>query len=164
MFEHKKRKTLKMITVVAGAGAAAANSTTLSAYNMLQSDTQLSSNKAPSQFHIAVNLSSRTKEFEVIIRNTGAATTTITQMTPSYTITQYGQINFSSLFSNGELTLQPGQSVAVPLETNRTSRAASHNRYNHDRSIISTLKKAMTITTRESGFAPLTFSQRDILA
>lgn len=139
MIDRTKRKTLKSIGTIA-AGSAAAVSTGAFAGALLDME---SSAEESVQLRVHTRISVKTNDIEVVLTNAGVDTAYITELTPAETVTKRGRFNFAALTNHGELRIEAGQSVSVPMTphpvvidaSDATSRSAS---------LTEALKKSMT--------------------
>lgn len=158
MIDKAKRNIIKALTVAAGAGVtlAAGSGHTASGFILSGSSAALGGDNPLADITVSSRISSVTNDIEVVIKNTGASSATITQMTPSYTVTHRGQFDFSKLLDGGELNLTPGQSVSVPLEQRRAVGQSAP--------LMESLRKSMSIVTEGQSFAKVNIVDTAMLA
>lgn len=154
MIDRARRKTLKALTLTAGAGAALATGTA-----GLASAAGVSVNSAASQWpelasiDVVSRVSVLNNDLEIALTNTGSQTVRISQMTPSVTVVPRGEFDFARLLKKGPLTLQPGESVVVPLQHRRPATPAAAYR---GESLAAALRKSVSIVTDDDAFASVT--------
>jgi len=146
MIDHSKRNTVKFVAATGVGTAAIAASQGLLAYDIAGANAGAASS-APLldepliDIQITVRLNSVTHDLEVLITNTSASTTTITNMTPAEIHTARGRFDFSALLEAGDVRLAPGQSVSVPIR---------HHTVVLDGSSITERAKALTQSLRNN--------------
>lgn len=77
-----------------------------------------SANQKPldvADIRVETTVSSNSNDIEVVISNEGSRTARIIQLEPALSMTARGVFNFSRLLEEGQLTLEPGQSVRVSM-------------------------------------------------
>lgn len=117
MIDYAKRKTLKIIgTVSTTAAAMTAANSGLAKTVMFSDQSDLAAELPLADISVSARVSTATNDLEVVLTNTGNAATTITQVTPREMLVNRGRFDFSRLLQSGDLSLQPGQSVVVPME------------------------------------------------
>jgi len=118
MIDQSKRKTLRNVASI-GIGGAALGVTgqSLAAIGQLANHRKsiASAQGELAEIEILTRLSSTTNELEIVLTNTGSEASTITDMTPAQINTVRGKFDFNSLFKDGALKLNAGQSVVVPM-------------------------------------------------
>ena len=125
--DHSKRRTLKKVAGL-GAGSAALSVSSgvfAGVFAGTTLDAQLSADYADTfdgstidlaDIEIRTRVSSITNDIEVVLKNTGAAKATITDMTPAEIHTARGKFDFNALFKDGALDIESGESITVPLQ------------------------------------------------
>lgn len=150
MIDKVKRKTIKSLAVSVGvATGLASGSSSAFASRILQTESQEGVDQPLADIQVSSRVSSATNDLEVVITNAGENPTTVTQMTPAYTVTHRGQFDFTRLFDDGVLNLQPGQSVSVPLERHAVSRAGN------SAPLTQSLRQSMSMITEGESFAKI---------
>ncbi len=123
MIDLAKRKTLKSISAV-GIGTATVSLGGLAiATHSLSADTSIET-KTVDELTLQVSHSWSGNDIEMQIQNNTAATTHITQISPSRISTQMGELDFDKLMGKGPIRLAPNESVKISLDT--ANAAASH--------------------------------------
>ncbi len=160
MIDKAKRKTLKVLSLSAGAAAAAGSAMAMSTRVLAQYDTQaagqaaaaLQVDKPLANITLSRRVSVTNNDVEIVLTNSGHDATTITHITPAVTRVARGEFNFSSLLSQGPLTLRAGESVSVPLKRKAVKLwSASSN--GATTPLSAGLRKSMSIVTEGSAFA-----------
>ena len=122
--DHSKRKTLKKITGISAGTIALTGSSALMAGFVNQASLadarRISLADDPTHdladIELRTSVSAVTNDIEVVIKNTGQQTATITDMTPAEIHTARGKFDFNALFKGGSLVLESGEYVSVPLQ------------------------------------------------
>ncbi len=149
-----KRKSLKQIAgvVVAGTGfSLAKNTLAANEYGLELHDSEAESSL--SSLHVYTRVSSSTNDIEVVIANTGKDTARITQMTPSQTSTARGVFDFAQLMDKGDLVLEPGQSVSVPMTKHPVTVGRPVSVEKHASSLINSIRSSFSVITDNAAFA-----------
>lgn len=150
----KKRKSLKRIAgvVVAGSGfSLAKNTLAAEQYSLGVSDSEAEASL--SSLHVYTRVSSSTNDIEVVIANMGKDTARITQMTPSQTRTARGVFNFAQLMDNGDLVLEAGQAVSVPMTKNPLLVGTPVSVKKHASSLTNSIRSSFSVITDNAAFA-----------
>jgi len=155
MIDKVKRNTLKRISMSAAAVAAAGVSgQSLASLNHLSGSPSPDVNALPlADIQIHTRVSAVTNDLEVLVTNTGSSSTTITQLTPSVTVTKRGKFNFSQLLKNGNLTLAPGQSMSVPMTPHAVSVSSLETMNGQSQSLSEALRRSFSVVTENDAFA-----------
>ena len=140
MIDRTKRKTLKSIGTIAAGSAAAAVSSGAFAGALLDMEP---SSEASAQLRVHTRVSVKTNDIEVVLTNVGEDTALITELTPAETVTKRGRFNFTALTTHGNLRLEAGQSVSVPMTPHPVVIDAS-DATTRSASLTDALKKSMT--------------------
>ncbi len=140
MIDQKKRRTLKSIGAITAGSAAAVVSTGAFADAL---GNMASSGEGSVQLRVHSRVSVKTNDIEVVLTNVGKDTALITELTPSETITKRGRFNFAELTKYGDLRIEAGQSVSVPMTPHPVVIDAS-DVATRSGSLIDALKKSMT--------------------
>ncbi len=149
-----KRKSLKRIAgvVVAGSGISLAqNSLATNSYNVKFNNSE--NEDSLSSLHVYTRVSASTNDIEVVIANTGKESARITQMTPSQTSTARGVFNFAQLMEQGDLVLEAGQSVSVPMTKHPVVVGTPVNAAKHASSLTQSLRSSFSVITDNDAFA-----------
>ena len=149
-----KRKSLKRIAgvVVAGSGfSLAQKSLATNQYNVNFSDAECEASF--SSLHVYTRVSSSTNDIEVVIANTGNESARITQMTPSQTSTARGVFNFAQLMEQGDLVIEAGQSVSVPMRKNSVVVGTPVSAAKHASSLTHSIRSSFSVITDNDTFA-----------
>ena len=144
MIDQKKRKTLKNISAIAAGSAAAAVSNGVFAGAL--GDVK-STSEGSVQLRVHSRVSVKTNDVEVVLTNVGEDTAFISELTPAETVTKRGRFNFAGLMTQGDLRLEAGQSVSVPMIPHPVVIDAS-DAATRSGSLIEALKKSMTAQSR----------------
>lgn len=149
-----KRKSLKRIAgvVVAGTGfGLAKNTLATNQYNLELNDSDIEASL--SSLQVFTRISSSTNDVEIVISNKGKNAARITQMTPSQTNSARGVFNFSQLLDNGDLVLEAGQSVSVPMTKHPAIAGTPLSVANHASSLTNSLRSSFSVITDNAAFA-----------
>lgn len=161
MIDKVKRTTLKRIGLTAAtvaAGGIASHSMANPANGWAKSQT-MGETLPLADIHVSTRVSSITNDLEVLIKNVGDTNTTITQMTPSVTVTKRGQFDFGQLFNEGDVFLSPGQSVSVPMQRHAVSVNATDTATGQARSLTDALRRSFSVVTDNDAFAKVEVSE-----
>ena len=128
--DHSKRQTLKRLSGI-GAGSFAFASTSSALAGFIDSSSRASnatdasiieeSADDLSDIEVRTAVSPVTNDIEVVIKNTGQNRTTITDMTPAEIHTARGTFDFDALLKDGDLIIESGEYVSVPLQHHKVS-------------------------------------------
>lgn len=154
MIDKAKRATLKSAALGASSVILGLSSTTSAAhYPSEMHDSSLALDAEPARFKVYTRISSKSNDVEVVIKNVGSDRSTITQITPSETVTERGRFDFSALLADGDLVLETGEHVTVPLIPNTvvadSATAAKHRAHSLDKA----LRASLSIVTEHQAFA-----------
>jgi len=121
MVDKAKRNTLKNVAGIGvGAVTAAVAPHAIAKLNATPNNAEslqaLAQGSELADIQVSSRISSITNDLEVVLTNTGAAPTTVTDMTPSEIKTVRGRFDFNALFTNGDVNLAVGESVTVPMQ------------------------------------------------
>ena len=140
MIDQKKRKTLKNIGAIAAGSAAAAVSSGAFADALVNVK---SANESSVKLRVHSRVSVKTNDVEVVLTNVGEDTALISELTPAEPVTKRGRFNFAGLMTQGDLRIEAGQSVSVPMTPHPVVIDAS-DAATRSSSLIEALKKSMT--------------------
>lgn len=156
--DHLKRRTIKQIaglavstTCAATAGVSSANE--VAAFGTIAE--QISHEGAElSTIDVYTRVSSTSNDIEVVIANSGIHPARITQLTPSHTVTNRGTFDFTRLMRNGDLTLAPGESAAVPITPHPFDVTnVSTNTQQRSETLSRTLRSSFSVVVDNDAFA-----------
>ena len=140
MIDQKKRETLKNIGAIAAGSATAAVSSGAFAGALGEVN---SSSESSVQLRVHSRVSVKTNDVEVVLTNVGEDTAFISELTPSETVTKRGRFDFAGLMKQGDLRIEAGQSVSVPMIPHPVVIDAS-DAATRSGSLIEARKKSMT--------------------
>lgn len=145
-----RRQALKGIAAatVASTGLGITGNTIAALPEQLKGD----GNSELANIEVHTRLSAATNDVEVVVTNVGDQTARITQMTPSQTNTKRGVFHFSKLMDNGELVLEAGQSVSVPMTPHTVVLDATSNTTRAN-SLSAALRSSFSVITENASFA-----------
>jgi len=106
MIDHKKRSTLKILTVTTGALSVAG--TSLAA--VLSTEKNTPNNANATGIQVSTRLSVLRNDIEVVLANTTNQPITLTEIVPGSTRVARGEFNFSQLFEEGPVVIDAGKS------------------------------------------------------
>lgn len=155
MLDKGKRTTLKSLSLAVFTGlfgtsqAAVDSNGTISSWKRRVSSTE----DSLSYFKVFTQVSSVNNDIEVVIMNVGNKAATITQLTPSETVTKRGRFDFSALMSKGALTLAAGESVTVSMTPHPVVLDASSSAGQRAQSLGQALRSSLSIVTDNDSFA-----------
>ena len=161
-----RRLTLKIGALSAGAGLTGITAFTGSAHAVPCGDDhyQAKSTELQAQstglgeFSLHVTHSWAQNDIAVVLTNNGSETRSITAVTPLRLSLARGSLDFGKLIKNGPLSLEPGETVEIPLEhkqANVASNTATGYGY-FDRSLQQQLKQQVSIVTEDQSVALIT--------
>jgi len=150
MIDRSKRKTLKNIGSIAASGVAAAVSANSFASTAVEVNNEAAfSNTDMAQIRVHTRVSVETNDIEVILTNNSDVTAHITELTPAETVTKRGRFNFAELMKQGELRIEAGESVSVPMTPHPVVIDAS-DVARRSASLNEALKKSMTARSHDN--------------
>ncbi len=160
MIDKVKRNTLKRIglTTATVAAGAVGSHTFANASSYFANDRVLNDAQALADIHVSTRVSSITNDLEVLIKNVGPDSTTITQMTPSVTLTKRGQFDFGQLLQDGDIVLSPGQSLSVPMKPHAVAVNAADSATGQARTLSDALRRSFSVITDNDAFAKVEVS------
>lgn len=160
MIDKVKRNTLKRIglTTATVAAGAVGSHTFANASSFFANESPLSDAQSLADIHVSTRVSSLTNDLEVLIKNVGTESTTITQMTPSVTITKRGQFDFGQLLQDGDIVLSPGQSLSVPMKPHAVAVNATDTASGQARTLSDALRRSFSVITDNDAFAKVEIS------
>jgi len=160
-----RRLTLKIGALSAGAGltglTALGGSGSAHAVpcgdNHYQAKTTESKEQSPDlgEFSLHVTHSWAQNDIAVVLTNNGSETRSITAITPLKLSLARGSLDFGKLIQDGPLSLEPGETVEIPLE-HKQANAASNTATGYgyfDRSLQLQLRKQVSIVTEGQSVA-----------
>lgn len=160
MIDKVKRNTLKrigMTTAAVAAGAISSHTFANTSHNFTNDGT-LRDVSSLADIQVSTRVSSITNDLEVLIKNVGPDSTTITQMTPSVTVTKRGQFDFGQLLKDGDIVLSPGQSLSVPMKPHAVAVDASDSSTGQARTLSDALRRSFSVITDNDAFAKVEIS------
>ena len=160
MIDKVKRNTLKRIglTTAAVAAGTVGTHTFATTSDNFASGSTLNNVQPLADIHVSTRVSSITNDLEVLIKNIGPDSTTITQMTPSVTVTKRGQFDFGQLLQNGDIVLAPGQTLSVPMKPHAVAVNASDSSTGQARTLSDALRRSFSVITDNDAFAKVEIS------
>ncbi|MBX2880003.1 MAG: hypothetical protein KTR32_08730 [Granulosicoccus sp.] len=158
MIDSQKRQTLKalatsLLALTASSAAYTAEHSNLNVES--PHDRELEDHLA--RISVKTQVNSSVQDVEVLIRNEGDRVAHISHMTPSQTVTRRGTFDFSKLFDNGDLVLQPGQTVSVSMTPKAVVLDSSTTAIERARSVGIALRKSFSVITDSQAFARVEF-------
>ena len=157
MIDKLKRQSLKRI----GMGAVAASAAGIAGHSMASMNTSsvVPATGSPpiADIQVSTRVSAVTNDLEVVVTNVGNRSTTITQLTPSVTVTNRGQFDFSQLFKDGDIALIPGDSVSVPMRAHAVQISALDTDKQRQ-SLSEALRRSFSVVTENELNARVTFT------
>ncbi|MFK8076453.1 MAG: hypothetical protein AB8B84_07695 [Granulosicoccus sp.] len=155
MIDQVKRNTLKRIglTTATVAAGAVGSHTFANASSYLANDRSLSDVQSLADIRVSTRVSSVTNDLEVLIKNIGPESATITQLTPSVTLTKRGQFDFGQLLRDGDVVLAPGQSLSVPMKPHAVAFNAADSASGQARTLTDALRRSFSVITDNEAFA-----------
>lgn len=155
MIDEVKRTTLKRIGLSAASVAAAGLTTRALADSGVElvSDAPLNQSLPLADIQVSTRVSAITNDLEVLVKNVGQSSTTITQMTPSVTVTKRGYFDFGALLEDGDIALSPGQYVSVPIQAHPVSVNATDTATGQARPLTEALRRSFSVITDGDAFA-----------
>ena len=156
IMDNVKRKTLKQlagIAVTTSGFAFAGNTSAINVASGAATTDTLIDDATLSTIQLHTRVSSFTNDIEVVITNTGSSVARITQMTPSQTTTARGTFDFAKLMQRGELTLNPRESVVVPMLPHTQTANGSSALTPHAASLTKALRTSFSVITDNASFA-----------
>ena len=160
MIDKVKRQTLKRITMsaVAATTAGIAGHSIASVNAMASVPNAVNTSLPLADIQVNTRVSAISNDLEVLITNVGKQSTTITQLTPSVTMTKRGQFDFGQLLSKGDITLSPGQSISVPMQPLAVQVNATDTANQQAQSLSEALRRSFSVITENDAFAKVTVS------
>jgi len=157
MTDQSKREALKNIAAISVGAAAFTTSAGVLARSVSTANhsaplAATSPDEGLVDIHIGTRLAAITNDLEVVITNTSTTDATITAMTPAEINTARGHFDFNALFESGELRINAGESVSVPMQHHTVVLDASSI---HERAIELTekLRRSVSIVINGDSFA-----------
>lgn len=158
MIDKVKRQTLKRI----GVSALAATTVGITGHSLAFVNTEsgvsnvLADALELADIEVSTRVSAIGNDLEVLITNVGKQKTTITQLTPSVTMTRRGQFDFSELMKDGSIALTPGQSISVPMRPHTVQLSGNETATQQGYSLSEALRRSMSVVTENNSFAKIT--------
>ncbi len=157
MIDKKKRDTLKIISTATALAAAPSllNAKSFAA-DVDAKSVGLANNLTGdlANIDIKVRVSVTSNDLELLISNTGAQATNITQLTPSHLQTARGYFDMQGILNDGPISLSPGESVTVPH-----TRQADNILSSTANTLIKDLQDRVSIITDNDAFAAVNVSR-----
>ena len=158
MIDHKKRSTLKILTVTTGALSVAG--TSLAAVLSAEKNTLNNANAAGIQ--ASTRLSVQRNDIEVVLTNATNQAITLTEIVPGSIRVARGEFNFSQLFEEGPVVIDAGKSVSVPLQ--RKPVIINIGAQSSSGSLHEVFKQSLSILTDGGLSAPVTVANTAAMA
>jgi len=166
MVDHVKRNSLKQFAsigmgVVAGTSSAQAlaNQYTHAQADHIEPFTSNTLNNDLAEIEVSTRFSPTGNDLEIVLTNKGASSARITDMTPAEINTPRGRFDFDALFADGDVLLNSGAQVSVPMQYH-TVVLDGTSMHKRSMQLGKALKQNVSIVTDGNALAAVSFNNQ----